>query len=81
MAIASRVSRLEADAARLRRDLADRDRAEADLRACLADSCNWLICLSSFGVQAKLAKERDSLAATVKKLTRNLAKVHPLLAF
>lgn len=38
MAIASRVSRLEADAARLRRDLADRDRAEADLRARLADS-------------------------------------------
>jgi len=38
MAIASRVSRLEADAARLRRDLADRDRAEAELRARLADS-------------------------------------------
>lgn len=38
MAIASRVSRLEADAARLRRDLADRHRAEADLRARLADS-------------------------------------------
>ncbi|OEL29307.1 Protein FAR1-RELATED SEQUENCE 5 [Dichanthelium oligosanthes] len=38
MAIASRVSRLEADAARLRRDLADRDRTEADLRARLADS-------------------------------------------
>ena len=36
MAIASRVSRLEADAARLRRDLADRDRNEADLRARLA---------------------------------------------
>jgi hypothetical protein len=38
MAIASRVSRLEADAGRLRRDLADRDRTEADLRARLADS-------------------------------------------
>jgi hypothetical protein len=38
MAIASRVSRLEDDAARLRRDLADRDRAEANLRACLDDS-------------------------------------------
>jgi hypothetical protein len=38
MAIASRVSRLEADATRLRRDLADRDRAEAELRARLADS-------------------------------------------
>jgi len=36
MAIASRVSRLEADAARLRRDLAYRDRNEADLRARLA---------------------------------------------
>jgi hypothetical protein len=38
MAITSRVSRLEADAARLRRDLVDRDHAEAELRARLADS-------------------------------------------
>jgi len=29
----------------------------------------------------KLAKERDSLAATAKKLARNLAKVRPLLTF
>jgi len=66
MAIASRVSRLEADAARLRRDLADRDRNEADLRARLA---------AALDENVKLAKERDSLAATAKKLARNLAKL------
>ncbi|RLM74571.1 uncharacterized protein C2845_PM15G22050 [Panicum miliaceum] len=66
MAIASRVSRLEADAARLRRDLADRDRNEANLRARLA---------AALDENAKLAKERDSLAATAKKLARNLAKL------
>jgi len=73
MAITSRVSRLEADAARLRRDLADRDHAEAELRARLADSDARLA--AALDENAKLAKERDSLAATVKKLTRNLAKL------
>ncbi|KAF0892582.1 hypothetical protein E2562_016875 [Oryza meyeriana var. granulata] len=73
MAIASRVSRLEADVARLRRDLADRDRAEADLRARLADSDARL--LAALDENAKLAKERDSLASTVKKMARNLAKL------
>ncbi|KAJ1272777.1 hypothetical protein BS78_06G228100 [Paspalum vaginatum] len=73
MAIASRVSRLEADAARLRRDLADRDRAEAELRARLADSDARLA--AALDENAKLAKERDSLAATAKKLARNLAKL------
>jgi hypothetical protein len=38
MAIASRVSRLEADVAHLRRDLDGRDRSEADLRARLAET-------------------------------------------
>ncbi|CAD6259624.1 unnamed protein product [Miscanthus lutarioriparius] len=73
MAIASRVSRLEADAARLRRDLADRDRAEAELRARLADSDARLA--AALDENAKLAKERDSLAATTKRLARNLAKL------
>uniref|UniRef100_A0A0D9W9G3 At4g15545-like C-terminal domain-containing protein n=1 Tax=Leersia perrieri TaxID=77586 RepID=A0A0D9W9G3_9ORYZ len=73
MAIASRVSRLEADVARLRRDLADRDRAEADLRARLADSDARL--LAALDENAKLAKERDSLASTAKKMARNLAKL------
>ncbi|EES12856.1 hypothetical protein BDA96_06G235300 [Sorghum bicolor] len=73
MAIASRVSRLEADATRLRRDLADRDRAEAELRARLADSDARLA--AALDENAKLAKERDSLAATTKKLARNLAKL------
>ncbi|CAL5069955.1 unnamed protein product [Urochloa decumbens] len=73
MAIASRVSRLEADAARLRRDLADRDRTEADLRARLADSDARLA--AALEENVKLAKERDSLAATAKKLARNLSKL------
>ncbi|NP_001144453.2 uncharacterized protein [Zea mays] len=73
MAITSRVSRLEADSGRLRRDLADRDHAEAELRARLADSDARLA--AALDENAKLAKERDSLAATTKKLTRNLAKL------
>ncbi|KQJ84605.1 uncharacterized protein At4g15545 [Brachypodium distachyon] len=73
MAIASRVSRLEADVARLRRDLADRDRSEADLRARLADSDSRL--LAALDENAKLVKERDTLAVTAKKLSRNLAKL------
>ncbi|XP_062184656.1 uncharacterized protein At4g15545-like isoform X3 [Phragmites australis] len=73
MAIASRISCLEADVARLRRDLADRDRTEADLRARLADSDARL--LAALDENAKLAKERDTLAATAKKLARNLAKL------
>ncbi|KAI5011422.1 hypothetical protein ZWY2020_013559 [Hordeum vulgare] len=73
MAIASRVSRLEADVARLRRDLADRDRGEADLRARLADSDARL--LAALDENAKLVKERDTLAVTAKKLARNLAKL------
>ncbi|TKW06564.1 hypothetical protein SEVIR_7G248400v4 [Setaria viridis] len=73
MAIASRVSRLEADAGRLRRDLADRDRTEAELRARLADSDARLA--AALEENAKLAKERDSLAVTAKKLARNLAKL------
>uniref|UniRef100_A0A453CQQ8 Uncharacterized protein n=1 Tax=Aegilops tauschii subsp. strangulata TaxID=200361 RepID=A0A453CQQ8_AEGTS len=73
MAIASRVSRLEADVARLRRDLADRDRGDADLRARLADSDARL--LAALDENAKLVKERDTLALTAKKLSRNLAKL------
>uniref|UniRef100_A0A0E0KV77 At4g15545-like C-terminal domain-containing protein n=1 Tax=Oryza punctata TaxID=4537 RepID=A0A0E0KV77_ORYPU len=73
MAIASRVTRLEADVASLRRDLADRDLAEADLRARLADSDARL--LAALDENAKLAKERDSLASTAKKMARNLAKL------
>ncbi|KAK3143712.1 hypothetical protein QOZ80_4AG0303980 [Eleusine coracana subsp. coracana] len=73
MAIASRVSRLEADVARLHRELADRDRAESDLRARLAETDARLFV--ALDENAKLAKERDSLAATAKKLARNLAKL------
>lgn len=73
MAISSRVSRLEADVARLRRDLADRDRSEAELRARLADSDARL--LAALEDNAKLVKERDTLAVTAKKLSRNLAKL------
>ncbi|TVU15742.1 hypothetical protein EJB05_39280 [Eragrostis curvula] len=73
MAISSRVSRLEAEVASLRRDLADRDRSEADLRARLAETEARL--LAALDENGKLAKERDSLAATAKKLARNLAKL------
>ncbi|PAN28315.1 hypothetical protein PAHAL_5G144600 [Panicum hallii] len=80
VAVAARASRLELEAARLRQRLADRDRvaaeladrvarlelalrdAEARLRAALDDN-------------AKLAKERDSLAQTSKQLSRDLAKL------
>uniref|UniRef100_M8CVY8 Uncharacterized protein n=1 Tax=Aegilops tauschii TaxID=37682 RepID=M8CVY8_AEGTA len=58
--------------ARRRRDLADRDRGDADLRARLADSDARL--LAALDENAKLVKERDTLALTAKKLSRNLAK-------
>ena len=42
----------------------------------LLASYYWIV-----GVEAKLVKGKDSLAAMTKKLTRNLAKVRPLLIF
>ncbi|CAO2171596.1 unnamed protein product [Urochloa humidicola] len=80
VAVAARASRLELEAARLRQRLTDRDRvaaeladraarlelalhdADARLRAALEDN-------------AKLTKERDSLAQTTKQLARDLTKL------
>ncbi|XP_072989259.1 uncharacterized protein At4g15545 isoform X1 [Typha latifolia] len=80
MAIASRVSKLELEAGRLKQKLAEKDRvvielqerfsqfdrmyqdADAKLRVALEDNI-------------KLAKERDTLALTSKKLARDLTKL------
>ncbi|KAL8162100.1 hypothetical protein V2J09_013589 [Rumex salicifolius] len=80
MAIASRVSNLESETALLRRNMSEKDRlirqleerashleknfqeAESRLKPVLDEN-------------VKLAQERDSLSATVKKLTRDLSKL------
>ncbi|GER52766.1 oxygen sensor histidine kinase NreB [Striga asiatica] len=80
MAIASRVSKLETEAARLRQKLSEKDRLieeledkvsqlegayqDAELRLKLTREDNM-----------KLLTERDSLASTAKKLSRDLAKL------
>ncbi|KAK4439590.1 hypothetical protein Salat_0293900 [Sesamum alatum] len=80
MAIASRVSKLETEAGRLRQKLQEKDRLveeledkvsqldsayqDAELRLKLTREDNM-----------KLLKERDSLALTAKKLSRDLAKL------
>ncbi|KAL0363028.1 UNVERIFIED_CONTAM: hypothetical protein Scaly_1258000 [Sesamum calycinum] len=80
MAIASRVSKLETEAGRLRQQLHEKDRLiqgledkvsqldsayqDAELRLKLTREDNM-----------KLLKERDSLALTAKKLSRDLAKL------
>ncbi|CAA0842144.1 Unknown protein [Striga hermonthica] len=80
MAIASRVSKLETEAARLRQKLGEKDRLiqeleekvsqlegayqDAELRLKLTREDN-----------VKLLTERDSLASTAKKLSRDLAKL------
>ncbi|KAL0398997.1 UNVERIFIED_CONTAM: hypothetical protein Sradi_2243000 [Sesamum radiatum] len=80
MAIASRVSKLETEAGRLRQQLHEKDRLiegledkvaqldsayqDAELRLKLSREDNM-----------KLLKERDSLALTAKKLSRDLAKL------
>ncbi|KAL5213232.1 hypothetical protein ABZP36_024079 [Zizania latifolia] len=66
MAIVSHVSRLC-------RDLADHDHTESDLRARLVDSDARL--LAALDENAKLVKERNSLALTAKKMPKNLAKL------
>ncbi|KAL8171693.1 hypothetical protein V2J09_023497 [Rumex salicifolius] len=79
MAIASRVSKLESETAHLRETLSDKDRLiyELEERASQlevgfqeAESRLKLV----LDENTKLAQERDSLSATVKKLTRDLAK-------
>ncbi|CAL9172573.1 uncharacterized protein At4g15545-like [Musa acuminata AAA Group] len=80
MAIASRVSKLELEAGRLRQSVAEKDRTIADLQEKLAQFDRVFQQTDSrlraaLEENVKLAKERDSLAQTSKKLTRDLTKL------
>ncbi|KAJ1698087.1 hypothetical protein LUZ63_006599 [Rhynchospora breviuscula] len=80
MAIASRVTRLEFDSARLRQQIADRDRTIEELHEKVARLDRLVQEYSvklkgSLEENAKLVQERDMLSVTAKKLARNLAKL------
>ncbi|PRQ30576.1 hypothetical protein RchiOBHm_Chr5g0026171 [Rosa chinensis] len=80
MAIAARVSNLEAEVGRLRQKLSEKDRVISDLeeRASRLQHVNHdadsrlRIALEE---NMRLSKERDSVAMTAKKLSRDLAKL------
>lgn len=80
MAIAARVSNLETEVGRLRQKLSEKDRVVFDLeeRASRLQSANYeadsrlRIALEE---NMRLSKERDSVAMTAKKLSRDLAKL------
>ncbi|KAK7257056.1 hypothetical protein RIF29_30751 [Crotalaria pallida] len=83
MAIASRVSSLESDTSRLRHMLVEKDRQIFDLQervSALANACHEAEARlkNALDDNAKLSNERDQLAATVKKLSRDLAKLESL---
>ncbi|KAG6687276.1 hypothetical protein I3843_11G063500 [Carya illinoinensis] len=80
MAIASRVSNLESEVARMRHKLQDKDRVVVDLEEKVsrldyafreADSRLKIVLDDNM----RLSRERDSLAMTAKKLGRDLAKL------
>ncbi|XP_048130084.1 uncharacterized protein At4g15545-like isoform X2 [Rhodamnia argentea] len=80
MAIASRVSKLESDVARSKQKLYDKDRIIFELEEKVihldrsyqeADSRLKIV----LDENTRLSKERDSLSVTVKKLSRDLAKL------
>ncbi|XP_020206615.1 uncharacterized protein At4g15545 isoform X2 [Cajanus cajan] len=80
MAIASRVSSLESDASRLRHKLLEKDRLIADLEDRVssltrASHQTQSTLNNALNENIKLTKERDQLAATVKKLSRDFAKL------
>ncbi|KAG5016571.1 hypothetical protein JHK82_022221 [Glycine max] len=80
MAIASRVSSLESDASRLRQKLLEKDRIILDLEDRLssltrASHQTDSTLNTALNENIKLSKERDQLAATVKKLSRDFAKL------
>ncbi|XP_057457731.1 uncharacterized protein At4g15545 isoform X2 [Lotus japonicus] len=80
MAIASRVSSLESDTTRLRQKLLEKDRLIVDLEDRVSSltraSHNAHSALNTaIEENVKLSKERDELAATVKKLSRDFAKL------
>ncbi|XP_058071974.1 uncharacterized protein At4g15545-like [Magnolia sinica] len=80
MAIASRVSRLESEAGRLRQTVADRDRTIYELQEKIAQlevACRGADerLRATLDENMNLTNERDSLAATAKKLNRDLVKL------
>ncbi|CAJ2657016.1 uncharacterized protein At4g15545-like [Trifolium pratense] len=80
MAIASRVSSLESDTGRLRQILLEKNRVINDLEdrvSTLTRASQQAHSALNNAVEqnAKLTKERDELAATVKKLSRDFAKL------
>lgn len=80
MAIASRVSSLESDTGRLRQKLLEKDRVINELEervSTLTRASQQAHSALNNAVEenVKLTKERDELAATVKKLSRDFAKL------
>ncbi|KAK6776971.1 hypothetical protein RDI58_023688 [Solanum bulbocastanum] len=80
MAIASRVTKLESETGRLCQKLNDKDRVIVELQdkvSQLEKACheNELRLQFTCEDNMKLTKERDSLAMTVKKMGRDLAKL------
>ncbi|KAI3754026.1 hypothetical protein L2E82_26117 [Cichorium intybus] len=80
MALASRVSKLESEAGRLRNKLNEKDRVIMELEDKVSElhqTCHNIQLRLQMTLEdnTKLAEERDSLAATTKKLGRDLAKL------
>ncbi|KAD3067144.1 hypothetical protein R6Q59_018765 [Mikania micrantha] len=80
MALASRVSKLESEAARLRQKLNEKDRVMLELEEKVSElqqTCHNVQLRLQITMEdnMKLAEERDSLAAVTKKLGRDLAKL------
>lgn len=80
MAIASRVSKLEAETGRLRNKLNEKDRVIMELEEKVSElqqTCHNVQLRLQITLEdnTKLAEERDSLAMTTKKLGRDLAKL------
>ncbi|KAI3675675.1 hypothetical protein L1987_85267 [Smallanthus sonchifolius] len=80
MALASRVSKLEAEAGRLRHKLNEKDRVIMELEEKVSElqqTCHNVQLRLQITLEdnTKLAEERDSLAVTTKKLGRDLAKL------
>ncbi|ERN14860.1 uncharacterized protein At4g15545 isoform X2 [Amborella trichopoda] len=80
MAIASRVSKLESEAGRLKQKLAEKDRMVFELQEKLAQMDQILQesntrLRTALDENIKLSNERDTLTLTTKKLNRDLAKL------
>ncbi|KAG0496257.1 hypothetical protein HPP92_000810 [Vanilla planifolia] len=80
LAIASRVSKLESEADRMRQKVAEKDCAISELQARILELENMIRETDArlrivLGENIKLSKERDSLVASSKKMSRDLAKL------